>query len=58
MPLAGHDASSLCQGVPVLIISTPMPLAGHDQIYTDNFGVELISTPMPLAGHDSGLHQP
>ena len=33
-------------------ISTPMPLAGHD-----NFSVPLpppfcISTPMPLAGHD------
>ena len=38
-------------------ISTPMPLAGHDDNYAKYYEGRGISTPMPLAGHDepSGL---
>ena len=35
-------------------ISTPMPLAGHDQGKDNYKNIEIIiSTPMPLAGHDT-----
>ena len=34
------------------VISTPMPLAGHDIEYTEAHCLLEISTPMPLAGHD------
>ena len=33
-------------------ISTPMPLAGHDEEGEDLDELTEISTPMPLAGHD------
>ncbi len=37
------------------LISTPMPLAGHDALYlVDRINSE-ISTPMPLAGHDKNV---
>ena len=38
---------------PMFLISTPMPLAGHDNSAGQNTLDEIISTPMPLAGHDS-----
>ena len=52
MPLAGHDM--LTTSTPHLFrsISTPMPLAGHDQTYSISGPFDSISTPMPLAGHD------
>ena len=34
------------------VISTPMPLAGHDQFQQYKRDANGISTPMPLAGHD------
>ena len=56
MPLAGHDTDNLR---PLLLrhgISTPMPLAGHDDWRTVLIGQGGISTPMPLAGHDRIQH--
>ena len=34
------------------VISTPMPLAGHDGNMAKVLDGNYISTPMPLAGHD------
>ena len=52
MPLAGHDDYQHCHYAVNPNISTPMPLAGHDQTYSISGPFDSISTPMPLAGHD------
>ena len=36
-------------------ISTPMPLAGHDDEDFAGLSDAIISTPMPLAGHDGSV---
>ena len=55
MPLAGHDSTALKDIQDMIDISTPMPLAGHDDDYRNDADYDVISTPMPLAGHDVGI---
>ena len=53
MPLAGHDRINDVNNGKSYVISTPMPLAGHDKESVEASEELAISTPMPLAGHDN-----